>query len=94
MVHFKKIIKSVIFTAVAAAAVGAGVWYLTQPEEVDVFTADTGTISPVLSMTGNIMGDKKMTIYADVDGVIETRNFEIGERVHSGDLLLTYNGRQ
>ena len=89
----KKIVMPVV-GILAAGGVAAGVaWYVLSPESAQVCTADKGDISPTLSAIGNIMGDKKVTVYASVTGVVDKRNAALGDRVHAGDVLLTYTGR-
>ncbi len=87
-----KIIKRVILIVVVLIAVGIGVYYYMLPEDVGVTTADTGTVSPKLNITGNIEGNEIVTVYADVSGTIEERFVTKGERVNKGTVLLAYAG--
>lgn len=88
----KKIIKTVIIVILILGAVGAGLYYYMMPETLKVVVADKGVVSPMLSGTGKIEGDRKVKIYSDVAGVIDERYVEKGERVKKGDLLVGYAG--
>ena len=88
----KKIIKMVIIVILILGAVGAGLYYYMMPETLKVVVADKGVVSPMLSGTGKIEGDRKVKIYSDVAGVIDERYVEKGERVKKGDLLVGYAG--
>lgn len=88
----KKIIKMVIIVILILGAVGAGLYYYMMPETLKVVVADKGVVSPELSGTGKIEGDRKVKIYSDVAGVIDERYVEKGERVKKGDLLVGYAG--
>lgn len=88
----KKIIKRIILTVLCLTAVGGGLYYYLTPDTLEVTTVDRGTISPRLSGTGTIEGDRKLTIYSDVGGVISNRFVETGDRVKKGDLLIGYSG--
>ena len=90
----KKIVKPLIIILLCLAALGAGLYYYMMPEEVEVVAAEKGSVSPVLSGTGKIEGDRKVTIYSDVAGVIDEKYVESGERVNAGDLLIGYAGER
>ena len=88
----KKIIKTVVIVILILGAAGAGLYYYMMPETLKVVEADKGVVSPILSGTGKIEGDRKVTVYSDVAGVIAERFVEKGERVKQGDLLVGYVG--
>ncbi|MCR5357391.1 MAG: HlyD family efflux transporter periplasmic adaptor subunit [Lachnospiraceae bacterium] len=88
-----KVLKRVIIILVLLAAAGGGIYYYMLPDEVNVTTADKGTVSPTLNMTGNIEGNEVITIYADVSGTIAEKYVAKGERVSKGDVLLSYAGK-
>lgn len=90
----KKIIKAVIIIVVCLAAAVAGAVYLLTPDTMDVVVADRGSVSPTLAGIGKIEGDRKVTVYSDVAGVIDERYVENGERVRTGDLLAGYAGER
>ncbi len=87
-----KVLKRVLIILVLLAAAGGGLYYYMLPDEVNVTTADKGTVSPTLNMTGNIEGNEVITIYADVSGTIAKKYVVKGERVSKGDVLLSYAG--
>ena len=88
----KKIIKRIIIVVLILAAAGAGLYYYMMPDTLKVVLADKGVVSPMLSGTGKIEGDRKVTVYSDVAGVIDQRYVERGERVKKGDMLIGYAG--
>lgn len=88
----KKFIKPAIIIILVLAVLGAGAYYYLSPDTVEVVVADKGVVSPILSGVGKIEGDRKVTVYSDVAGVIADRYVENGERVKAGDLLLGYVG--
>ena len=90
----KKIVKTLIIILLLLAAAGAGLYYYLSPNTLQVVTAEKGSVTPVLSGTGKIEGDRKVTIYSDVAGVIDERYVESGERVKAGDLLIGYAGER
>ena len=90
----KKYIKPVIIIAICLAAAAAGLVYFLTPDTLDVVAVDRGSVSPMLSGTGKIEGDRKVTVYSDVAGVIDERYVENGERVEAGDLLAGYAGER
>lgn len=83
-------LKAVIITVLCLAAGGTGVYFYMQPEKVDVAVAQKTDISPVLSGIGKIEGSRKITVYAAVDSVISERYVIVGDRVKSGDALISY----
>lgn len=88
----KKFIKPAIIILLVLLAAGGGLYYYLSPDTLKVVAADKGTVSPILSGTGKIEGDRKVTVYSDVAGVIEDRYVEKGERVKAGDQLIGYAG--
>lgn len=88
----KKIVKTVVIIVVCLAAAAAGVIYYLTPDTLEVTTVSKGTISPRLSGTGTVEGNRKITVYSDVSGVIGERFVENGDRVKKGDLLVGYTG--
>ncbi|MCR4785532.1 MAG: efflux RND transporter periplasmic adaptor subunit, partial [Lachnospiraceae bacterium] len=88
----KKFIKPAIIILLVLLAAGGGLYYYLSPDTLKVVVADKGTVSPILSGTGKIEGDRKVTVYSDVAGVIEDRYVEKGERVKAGDQLVGYAG--
>ncbi|HCS00221.1 MAG TPA: hypothetical protein DIS68_05350, partial [Lachnospiraceae bacterium] len=88
----KKFIKPAIIILLVLLAAGGGLYYYLSPDTLKVVAADKGTVSPILSGTGKIEGDRKVTVYSDVAGVIEDRYVEKGERVKAGDQLVGYAG--
>ena len=88
----KKIVKPLIIVLLCLAAAGAGLYYFLTPETLKAVVAEKGSVTPVLSGTGKIEGDKKVTVYSDVAGVIDEKYVESGERVKAGDLLIGYAG--
>ena len=85
-----KIVKKILVILVILGLVGAGVYYYMQPEEIEVVVADTGSVSPKLTMTGNVEGNELLTVYADVSGRVTHKYVKTGERVKTGDMLLSY----
>ena len=90
--NIKKLIKPVAGILIVGAAAGAVAWYMLSPEPAEVCYADRGEVSPTVSAIGNVMGDKKVTIYANVAGTVDQKNAIAGDRVSAGDTLLTYTG--
>lgn len=88
----KKIIKRIIIAVLCLAVIGGGVYYYMTPDTLVVTAVDRGTISPNVTGTGTVEGDRKITIYSDVGGVIDDRFVEVGDRVTKGDLLIGYSG--
>lgn len=88
----KKIIKRIIIAVLVLGAAGAGLYYYMMPDTLKVVLAGKGVVSPMLSGTGKIEGDRKVTVYSDVAGVIDQRYVERGERVKKGDMLIGYAG--
>ena len=86
----KKVIKTIVIILVVLGVAGGGLYYSMMPEELEVVTADQGLVAPKLNMTGNVEGNEKITIYADVSGRIDEQHVKTGQRVSEGDLLLTY----
>ena len=86
----KKFIKHGIIALLIIACVGAGVWYYLQPEEMIVVVAQKNTICPEVSGTGRISGGKKITVYSDVSGIVDSKAVQVGDRVKSGDKLVNY----
>ena len=84
-----KIVKKILVILVILGLVGAGVYYYMQPEEIEVVVADTGSVSPKLTMTGNVEGNELLTVYADVSGRVTHKYVKTGERVKTGDMLLS-----
>ncbi len=85
-----KIVKRILIILVILGLIGAGVYYYMQPEEIEVVVADTGSVSPKLTMTGNVEGNEALTVYADVSGRVTHKYVKTGERVNAGDMLLSY----
>ncbi|WP_029200071.1 HlyD family efflux transporter periplasmic adaptor subunit [Oribacterium sp. NK2B42] len=85
-----KNIKCIIIALIIIACVGAGVWYFLQPDEMIVVVAEKNTISPEVNGTGRISGGRKITVYSDVTGLVDSRAVQIGDRVKSGDKLVNY----
>lgn len=88
----KKMIKRVLIAVLCLAAVGGGLYYYFMPDTLVVATVSRGTISPKVTGTGIVEGDRKITIYSDVGGTIDDRFVENGDRVKKGDLLIGYSG--
>ena len=88
----KRNIIRVFIAALVLAALGAGLWYYLSPDEVQVITAKRGSVSPVLQGTGKIEGNRKVTVYSDVSGMISGRYVETGDRITKGMILLDYAG--
>ncbi len=78
----------IILACIVVAA--AGVWYIMQPEEMIVIVAGKQTINPEINGTGRISGGKKITVYADVSGIVDSKAVQVGDRVKSGDKLVDY----
>ncbi len=85
-----KYVKRGIIALLCIACVGAAVWYFLQPEEMIVVVAEKSTISPEINGTGRISGGKKITVYSDVSGIVDSKTVQIGDRVKSGDKLVNY----
>ena len=90
----KRNIIRVFIAALVLAALGAGLWYYLSPDEVQVITAKRGSVSPVLQGTGKIEGNRKVTVYSDVSGMISGRYVETGDRITKGMILLTWSLRK
>ena len=88
----KKTVVRVILIILCIAAAGGGLWYYLSPDEVEVVTPQRGSVSPMLKGTGKTEGERKITVYSDVSGVIKTRYVETGDRVEAGKLLFDYEG--
>ncbi len=88
----KKIIIRIVAAVICLGAIIAGLVYYLTPDTLKVTTVERGTISPSLTGTGIVEGDRKLTIYSDVGGVIDARFVNPGDRVKKGDLLIGYSG--
>ena len=86
----KKFIKPAVIILLCLAAAGGGVWYYLTPDTVEVVMAIQGRVSPMLSGTGKVEGEEKVTVYSSVDGIVSERFAQAGERVSAGDLLISY----
>lgn len=85
-----KIVKRILVILVILGLTGGGVYYYMLPDEVEVVAAETGSISPKLTITGNVEGTEALTLYADVSGRVTRKYVKTGERVETGDMLLSY----
>ncbi len=88
----KKIIKRVVAIVLCLGVIVAGVVYYMTPDTLQVTTVERGMISPRLTGTGTVEGEKKLTVYSDVGGVIDDRFVNPGDRVKKGDPLIGYSG--
>ena len=88
----KKRLKLLIIILLCLVAAGGGLYYYLLPETVQVVACEKGSVSPILSGTGKIEGDRKVTVYSDVAGVVDEKYVETGERVKAGDLMIGYAG--
>ncbi|MCR5746162.1 MAG: efflux RND transporter periplasmic adaptor subunit [Lachnospiraceae bacterium] len=88
----KKIITRVVLLVLCLGVIAAGVVYYMTPDTLKVIAVEKGTISPRLTGTGIVEGDRKLTIYSDVSGVIDDRFVNPGDRVNKGDPLIGYSG--
>ncbi len=87
----KKIIIRIVAIAICVGAIVAGVVYYMTPDTLKVTMVERGTISPRLTGTGTVEGERKLTVYSDVAGVIDERLVNPGDRVMKGDLLIGYS---
>ena len=85
-----KYVKRVVLGLIIIGAIAGGVWYCMQPETLIVVVAGKNTISPEVNGTGRVSGNKSTTVYADVTGVVDSRNVQVGDRVSVGDNLVDY----
>ncbi len=85
-----KVIKGIIVAVVLLAAIGGGAWYYLSPDEVSAVRAGRRDVVPSISLVGNVEGNEPVTVYAPVSGTIEAKNVNVGQRVHKGDVLLSY----
>ncbi len=88
----KKTIRIVLIIVICLAVAGGGTYYFLMPDTLKVTTVSHGTVSPELTGTGILHGNRTMTVYSDVGGVIDERYVEVGDRVKKGDLLIGYSG--
>ncbi|ETP71687.1 membrane-fusion protein [Lachnospiraceae bacterium JC7] len=86
----KKFLKRGIIGLICIGIIAAAAWYLMQPEEMIVIVAEKNHISPEINGTGRISGGKKITVYADVSGIVDSKKVRVGDRVKSGDKLVDY----
>ena len=85
-----KYLKRGIIGLICIGIIAAAVWYFMQPESMIVIVAERNSINPVINGTGKITGGRKITIYADVSGLVETKEVQVGDRVKNGDKLVSY----
>ncbi|MCR5773786.1 MAG: HlyD family efflux transporter periplasmic adaptor subunit [Lachnospiraceae bacterium] len=88
----KKIIIRIVAAVICLGAIAAGLVYYLSPDTLKVTAVERGTISPRLAGTGIVEGDRKLTVYSDVSGVIDDRFVDPGDRVKKGDPLIGYSG--
>lgn len=87
----KGLIKKAVIAVACLAVAGSGAYYMLKPDTIEVVVVRKNNISPVISGVGKIEGDRKITVYSAVDGVVSERLTAVGERVKSGDILLRYS---
>ena len=85
-----KAVKGIIITVVLLAVLAGTAWYYLSPDEVSVTKAQRRSVAPSLSLIGNIEGNEPVTVYAPVTGTIKEKRVNVGQRVHKGDVLLSY----
>ncbi|SFG53160.1 HlyD family efflux transporter periplasmic adaptor subunit [Oribacterium sp. WCC10] len=85
-----KYIKRGIICLLCIGIIAGAVWYFMQPESMIVIVAERKSINPVIYGTGKISGGRKITIYADVTGLVESKEVQVGDRVKAGDKLVQY----
>lgn len=85
-----KYVKKIVIGLIIIGAIAGGVWYYMQPESLIVVVAGKNTISPEVNGTGRVSGNRTTTVYADVTGVVDSRNVQVGDRVAVGDKLVDY----
>lgn len=86
----KKYLKRGIIALICIGIIATAAWYLMQPEEMIVIEAVKSTISPEINGTGRISGGKKVTVYAAVSGIVDSKEVKVGDRVKAGDKLVDY----
>lgn len=59
--------------------------------KVAAYTTDAGNLSSVLEANGNVEADICKTYYSKVDGIVGHINYKVGDFVHAGDVLVTYD---
>lgn len=90
----KKILRTVIIILLILAVAGGGLYYYLSPDTLQTVAVERGNVTPFLDGTGKIEGDRRVTVYSDVAGVVDVRYAEAGQRVSEGDLLLGYAGER
>ena len=85
-----KYLKQGLIGLFSIGVMAAAVWYFMQPEAMIVIVAERNSINPVINGTGKISGGRKITIYADVTGLVESKEVQVGDRVKTGDKLVRY----
>lgn len=79
--------KALQFKAMGAAADAGG----PPPETVATFTVEKQTWSPQLRSIGSIEPKQGVLLETEIGGIVERINFENGQRVEAGDLLVQFD---
>jgi len=82
-----------LFVSIAFTGCGAPETTTDQPQEekaalVDTEEVVTGNISSFATVTGKIAADTEVSIIPKMGGKVAEVNFQVGDRVHKGDVLV------
>ncbi len=86
------IITSVLFTT-ACGSKDNTVQEVAKTIPVETTAAKTETIKNETSYSAKVKGQSEVNVFAKVPGIVTNINFEIGEKVNKGDILLSVDKR-
>ena len=64
------------------------------PTQVVVAEAKQQPVSEIISLVGNLLANESVEIKSEIDGTIAEINFQEGQRVEKGDLLIRLDERK
>lgn len=94
----KKIIKIVIPVTVVVLIAGAAVLNKTasagrqiaEAMQVEGIKAETGDVTEVVETNGTVISGEQKVIFSPVNASVESADFQVGDLVNAGDLLVTF----
>ena len=93
MMAFIAVVGSVKFFQVRAA-IAQYASFQPPPEAVTTTVAEAGEWAATLDAIGSVAAAQGVTVSADLPGIVERIDFESGDRVRRGDLLVRLDARQ
>ncbi|MCR5626604.1 MAG: biotin/lipoyl-binding protein [Lachnospiraceae bacterium] len=89
--HKGKVIKIIIIAIVLSAFIGGSIYAMTKPASYEVVRVKRGNISGTVEESGEIRGDEEIVYFSDLTVPVEKVNIKEGDRVSSGELLISFD---